>query len=207
MDMIRTLLFLVALPFFLASQNPSLDLNFATSGHFYHYSNQEYSHASALGIQSDGKLIIGGYEGGSAIFTINGKLFRLLPNGQVDSSFGVNGFVPDTLFPGNWAIWRITIQSDDKIIVVGWSEFSKTSLIARFTSNGNLDQSFNNVGYHLIDFSPGSYSSHTISEVKVLPNNKILMLGDAARMALIQSTKCLAPPSGKSSRSTLVITT
>ena len=35
----------------------------------------------------------------------------------------------------------------------------------------------------------------------------ILMPGEAARIALMQSTKCCEPPSGKSSLSTLVMTT
>jgi uncharacterized delta-60 repeat protein len=166
--------------FSLVAQNPILDQNFASSGHFYHFSNLEFSGASALGFQSNGKIVVGGYEGmiSSLTMNMNGKLFRLMPNGEVDSSFGVNGFVPDTIIPDTWGIWRLAIQPDDKIIAIGWSDYLQTGLITRFTANGKLDTSFNGNGFVTIDLYPSLIAQHSLLQVEILHNDKILVLGD-----------------------------
>ncbi len=115
-----------------------------------------------LAIQPDGKIVMAGndnYSGGN----IHGELVRLNADGSPDNSFGVNGLVnfnalPFALFYG------MTIQTDGKIIGVGSGATSTNpgssgGLIARFNTNGTLDNTFNGNGYNLsqIGYASGVY--------------------------------------------------
>ena len=115
-----------------------------------------------LAIQPDGKIVMAGndnYSGGN----FHGELVRLNADGSPDNSFGVNGLVnfnalPFALFYG------MTIQTDGKIIGVGSGATSTNpgssgGLIARFNTNGTLDNTFNGNGYNLsqIGYASGVY--------------------------------------------------
>ena len=93
--------------------------------------------ATALAIQSDGKLIVGGnftsYNG-----TSRNRIVRLNSDGSLDTSFAIGtGF--------NATVWSVLVQSDGKIVVAGdfatYSGASRPGVI-RLLSTGNIDTSF-----------------------------------------------------------------
>jgi uncharacterized delta-60 repeat protein len=93
-------------------------------------------------IQSDGKIIIGGFFNSYDGQSVN-NLARLNADGTLDQSFST-GLGPDD------AVFCIAIQSDGKIIIGG--EFSTyngvaSNNIARLNSDGTLDQNFNSGAY------------------------------------------------------------
>jgi uncharacterized delta-60 repeat protein len=67
-------------------------------------------------------------------------LLKLTPDGQIDTSFGVNGFVNVSTY--RWA--KKIIFQDNKIVVLGNS--LNGFGVLRFTINGQLDTSFGNNG-------------------------------------------------------------
>ncbi len=74
--------------------------------------------ARALAIQNDGKIVVAGYtspDGSDAEFV----LARYNANGSLDTSFDSDGKLITTLGSGYDYPSGITIQSDDKIVVVG----------------------------------------------------------------------------------------
>ncbi|MFN3758606.1 MAG: T9SS type A sorting domain-containing protein [Algoriphagus aquaeductus] len=96
------------------------------------------SNVVSLGVQSDGKILIGGF-----FTSYNGiarnRVARLNSDGSLDSSFN-----PGTGF--NEAVDALLIQPDGKILAGGrFSQFQSISTlrIARLNSDGSLDTSFN----------------------------------------------------------------
>ncbi|MBP2619265.1 T9SS type A sorting domain-containing protein [Chryseobacterium jejuense] len=101
---------------------------------------------STLKKQADGKLVmLGFYEDGTAIT-------RILPNGQIDSSFGTNGTakIPYIGMSLNVDSFGFHLQNN-KIIVYGNAFDSNYhlldhSLVYRLNENGSIDQTFGNNG-------------------------------------------------------------
>ena len=97
---------------------------------------------STIGVQSDGKIIIGGN-----FITVDGntvnRIARLHPNGTYDNSFV--GSISNAV--GNSGTFRfgITILSDDRIMVGGQTG---NGALFRLLPNGAPDPSFQSRGFH-----------------------------------------------------------
>jgi uncharacterized delta-60 repeat protein len=105
--------------------NGTPDASFGTNG-----VQQDSFSGEAIAIQSDGKVIIGGYN------TIDGVyryfLARHNADGTLDAGFGENGLVFPSQFYG-----KIVLQPDGKILIRA-SDFQ----IARYNPNGSPDNTF-----------------------------------------------------------------
>lgn len=114
----------------------------------------------ALALRTDGKLYIAG------AFN-NVSIIRVDANGTTDSTFTclTNAFL------GQGNINAIGLQSDGKIILGGgFTSYGGTSRnrILRLNTDGSLDTGFD----------PGTGASAVVKKVIVLPDDKILMMGD-----------------------------
>lgn len=136
----------------------SLDTSFKIGTGF---NNRVYS----IAVQSDGKLLIGGW-----FTTYNGttanRIIRLESNGSIDTGFnayeGVNGNVE-----------AIDFQSDGKIIIAGWFTTHGTSNTAvyrmcRLDTSGALDTTFS--------FANGGFN-YAVGEIKIQSDDKIVAIG------------------------------
>jgi uncharacterized delta-60 repeat protein len=105
-------------------------------------------YASAIAIQSDGKIVTVGVD--------NGKLVRLTANGILDTSFGTGGVV------STYASRALAIDSAGGILVGGSTSIGKgnkaRSIMAakRYTTDGNVDASFGTAGVATADFGVSS---------------------------------------------------
>lgn len=146
-------------------------------------SDQAYS----VKIQSDGKIVAGGYgifPSGETFYTV----CRLLSDGTVDTSFGTGGQVYTDLSSSPTPIWlegySLDIQSDGKIVLGGKYKNPSTSeesfALARYLPNGLLDLTFgiNNNGLILEDIisSPIGMKEQGKSLI-IQPNGQILLAG------------------------------
>ncbi|MCB0748645.1 MAG: hypothetical protein KDC90_14385, partial [Ignavibacteriae bacterium] len=122
--------------------NGKLDDSFGTSGISIVPIATSSELAYSVSIQSDGKIIAAGYSQYAA--TTSAALVRLKSNGEMDDSFGTNGFITTKVRPSNCAALSSVIQNDGKIVAAGYSnnEFA----IARYIQNGDLDISFGTNG-------------------------------------------------------------
>src|SRR5688572_17019299 len=123
--------------------------------------------AYSIALQSDGKIIIGGYG------TLGGLVIRLNTNGSLDGTFNGSGYVYN-----NFAnvFYSVTVQDDDKVIAVGYGYSTNYGFaIARFNNNGTFDNSFDGDGKKIV-LIPASGESMAYG-VSVQPDAKIVVGG------------------------------
>ncbi|MGE8528144.1 T9SS type A sorting domain-containing protein [Chryseobacterium rhizosphaerae] len=123
--------------------NGTLDSTFGNNGETV-ISNYFTAADSQLTQQTDGKLLIYGFN------TDGSAITRLLPNGQIDTTFGVNGVakITNVFTDFNGYGYGLYVQNN-KIIIYGLStdgpsNFYKT--IYRLNNNGSIDNTFGNNG-------------------------------------------------------------
>ncbi|MBX7055689.1 MAG: FG-GAP-like repeat-containing protein [Pyrinomonadaceae bacterium] len=93
--------------------------------------------------------------------------------GQIDSSFGDNGWVTISVFPSSSFISDLERTADGKILGLGY--LGNQFAVARFNSNGSLDSSFGQAGIRLVTFA--SATAVTGNRILVQADGKILILG------------------------------
>ncbi len=101
-----------------------------------------YDKMNSLVIQPDGKILAAGYGSSSC------ELVRYQTNGALDNNFGTNGILK-TNFGGNVGQLKgMVLQTDGKIIVVGYSSDTKHSLMTlmRLKTDGTIDNTFGTNG-------------------------------------------------------------
>ncbi len=127
-----------------------------------------------LALQPDGKIVVSGYTytGSTDLFA----LARYKADGSLDSSFGTGGTVT-TAFAGGYDVgYRVALQPDGKILVVGF-DYDGTRVyfaLARYDANGSLDTSFGSGGK--VTTAIGS-SVDSARDVKVQADGKIVAVG------------------------------
>ncbi|HET6765815.1 MAG TPA: T9SS type A sorting domain-containing protein [Chitinophagaceae bacterium] len=141
-------------------------------------------YASAVLIQSDGKIVVAGksysYSGcwdyyGGIYCNPALAVLRFNNNGTVDSSFGINGKVADSvkLLYASSAV----LQNDEKIVIAG-SGYSGGFVTARFKTNGSPDSSFGNNGISITQTVTGG--NPWAASVAIQPDEKIVVAGTTA---------------------------
>jgi len=104
---------------------------------------------NALSIQSDGKIIVGGWAENENNFNFyNFALARYNSNGTLDNSFGTNGKVISNLESITSGINAIALQSNGKILATGFLSDSLKNYLAlvRYNMDGSFDSTFGNGG-------------------------------------------------------------
>jgi uncharacterized delta-60 repeat protein len=159
------------------NSNGALDTSFGGSGIVT--VNVPSFIAMKLALQPDGKIILGGLNGG---YGGEVAVARYLSNGTLDTSFGVNG--KGTLeISGdfNMSPADLVIQPDGKIVLVGDETTGDANytdfFIARFDSNGAPDPSFVGNGWNILDYFPNNRYNYGMAAA-VQPDNKIVISGN-----------------------------
>ena len=117
--------------------------------------NRDYAAIISLALQSDGKILAGGYSVKSFAYYL---VTRLNPNGSRDTNFPA--------VDGNGTVASIALQPDGKILVAsGWNDFG--GWLTRLNTNGSVDNTFNG----------GSGADNAINSVLIQSNGKILVAG------------------------------
>ena len=100
----------------------------------------------AVAIQSDGKMVAGGWSHNGADFDL--AAVRYNTDGSLDSSFDTDGKVTTPIGSGNDVGWAVAIQSDGKIVVAGYSHNGSNDdfAVVRYNADGSLDSSFDTDG-------------------------------------------------------------
>lgn len=103
--------------------------------------------ATAVAIQPDGKIVIGGTcdDGNEITPTTDFCFVRLLPGGALDPDFDGNGIAQFSMSAGNDQLRSIAVQPDGKIVALGTCSTGGQGFsfcITRLMPNGALDGSF-----------------------------------------------------------------
>lgn len=132
--------------------------------------------AYSVALQLDEKIVVSGYNFVNSV-SDNFAVAKYKNNGDLDSTFGLNGtqttfFHADRTHPNS-----VTIQSDNKIIVVGndnEGSFSNFAIV-RYLTNGNPDSSFGTDGIVLTDF--GGVRDDFAHSIAAQEDGKIIVAG------------------------------
>lgn len=95
-----------------------LDPGFGNAG-IVTFNNADEDVAYDLKIQADNKIVLGGGSGLGFFGPRAIAVWRYLPNGTPDNSFGTNGFVTTYIGPGFQDINTMALQADGKIVGAG----------------------------------------------------------------------------------------
>lgn len=141
-------------------------------------SSNRSEQASAVVIQSDQKIVVGGYStvaGGAADFA----LVRYNTDGTLDSTFGNGGRVIDDL-GGREEISDIAILPDGKIVAVGFFQdqttYATNCAVVRYNTDGSRD----------LRFSTNEIPQcHYAKAVAALPGGDILVAGTGWNSAIL----------------------
>jgi uncharacterized delta-60 repeat protein len=169
---------------FVARFNPdgSPDQSFANGGRLvvqFGAAGQGGSEALGAAVQPDGKIILGGWAADDAA-NDDLLLFRLNPNGSLDSTFGTGGVVLAALGGGSsgerWAEAReLALRPDGKIVVGGDASNSSGHgelLVARLNADGSLDPAFGSGGWTL------SNAAEFTTALALQGDGKVIASGD-----------------------------
>jgi uncharacterized delta-60 repeat protein len=173
--------------------NGALDPTFGSDGITRYVTPDGSGFAKGIAcLQSDGRIVLGGYR----IFPGNHPQFTMMrfsPDGILDTSFGNNGLVIDSVGFGNIS-YSLTIQSDDKIVVPGMIALTdlnyRHASVSRYLADGTIDLNFADQGHYI-----GELGIFNMAMVQA--DGKILTLGNLLRDSTIRTPLvCRFLPSG-----------
>ncbi|WP_276504210.1 T9SS type A sorting domain-containing protein [Terrimonas pollutisoli] len=154
--------------------NGSLDASFDADGKTITSIGTSHDYISSIAIQSDGKIIAGGYAniGGNNNFA----LARYNTDGSLDDGFDGDGKVT-TSFGAGYGVARATaIQSDGKILLAGnsYTGSSVDFAVARYNTDGSLDAGFDGDGKLTSPIGPDSDEATSMA---IQTDGKIVVAG------------------------------
>lgn len=134
------------------------------------FGSTEEDYVSAVR-QADGKMLLMG----TVDFLANTKisLARVLPNGQLDNTFGQNGKLILTFDAQKRCLpYRIMVHSDGKIYVAFILNHNNTDtrMMVRLLPNGSIDNTFADNGYYQ---SSTLWAGGNWGPLKIMPDGKI----------------------------------
>ena len=131
-------------------------------------------------VQNDDKIILTGSSANDFL------VIRYNSDGTLDNSFGTNGKVTTDFNSGSDDAGSVIVQNDGKIIVSGTTTNGSNNSfsLARYNSNGTLDNTFGNNGKIITDFNAvdfkldvDPFGSNSAGSVKLQSDGSILLVG------------------------------
>ena len=157
----------------------AIDNTFGTSGQVYFNIGSFDDYGAGVAVQTDGKIMIGGYTILDSNFSkYDFAAVRLNSDGTFDNSYGTNGIaISSVIDNGRNYAEQMLLQPDDKIVLMGFvgagSNDDDMGMV-RFDTNGNLDATFGNGGKVITDVG-GRYDYG--KAIAIQPDNKIILAG------------------------------
>ncbi|MBK6370284.1 MAG: T9SS type A sorting domain-containing protein [Flavobacteriales bacterium] len=154
----------------------SLDNSFSVDGKVTTDFGPATDDGRSVTIQPDGKIVVAGESNNGT--DLDFALARYTTDGSLDNSFGVNGKVTTAIGTGNDRGTSVTIQPDGKIVVAGESNNGTDDdfALARYTTDGSLDNSFGVNGKETTAFGTGDDIGQSIA---IQPDGSIVVAGGA----------------------------
>lgn len=162
----------------------SLDNTFSDDGKQVTDFDDAECFATSVAIQNDGKIVVAG-----RIFLNNRDNFALArynTDGSLDLSFSQDGKQNNVFGTDNYFAESMSLQKDGKIVLAGFSETiggnSSAFLVARYNTDGTLDNGFNTLGFQTT--SVGSNFNFSIS-VAIKDDGRIALGGTNDNFAMV----------------------
>jgi uncharacterized delta-60 repeat protein len=127
------------------------------------------SWGNAMVLQPDGMICVAGFAYDGVHY--RAALARYSPAGAPDPAFGAGGKVIAKLGPGDATVQSMALQPDGRIVVAGG--LAEDFVVARFTSDGNLDPTFASRGSARTDLGSNDQSA----AVALQPDGRVVLAG------------------------------
>ncbi|MCU7842016.1 MAG: DUF4347 domain-containing protein, partial [Candidatus Thiodiazotropha sp. (ex Troendleina suluensis)] len=168
----------------------SLDTFFGTDGIVTTDIGASFDYGRSVTLQSDGKILVAGNNWNSTSSTYEFALVRYNTNGSLDTTFDGDGKVTTDIstvpVTGNDIAQSVTVDSNDNILVAGFSYNSTTSsfefTLVRYDTDGSLDITFDGdsgSGNGIVTTDIGTSSSDGGYSVTTQSDGKILVAGSS----------------------------
>lgn len=182
-------------------KNGKLDTTFGTNGLVTLDVEQGNDSPRTAIVQPDGKIVVTGHTEiaeDTPNEVVTAVLFRLVSNGQFDSSFGTNGVGSHALGLRIAEAYDVALQGSNLVIAGYGRQATATTvdiLSARFLPDGTLDKTYGESGVTLIDVAGQDDRSRTL---KILPDQHVLIVGQGKPTATSQDgAVVLLTPNGR----------
>lgn len=147
-------------------------------------------------VQPDQKIVVSGHTSNAGVVTT--VLFRLLPDGQFDTSFGREGVVNVALLPFIAEAYDVALQGDN-LIIAGYGRETSAGTVdiisARFLADGTWDRTYGDEGIAVLDVAGENDRSRTL---RILPDQHVLIVGQGQPTATTQDgVVALLTPNGQ----------
>ena len=165
----------------LARLNPNgnLDTNFGVGGKVTTDLGTTYEYATAVAIQTDGKIIAAGKMINGDISNADFAMVRYESNGDVDTGFGIDGIVVTSVQQED-EVQDIIILPDGKIVLGGFASVSAKGdyAMVRYLDDGTEDKSFGVGGKVITDLEGTGQSDY--GTCMILDKDGKILLGGSA---------------------------
>ena len=133
------------------NSNGGLDTSFGAGGFVTADFGSPWEAATALALQSDGKIVVAGF---TVVSFADFALARYNTNGTLDTTFGAGGKVITDFGAVSSQAFAVAVQPDGKIVAAGYANIdgNEDFALVRYNSNGALDTSFGTGGRVTTDF-------------------------------------------------------
>jgi uncharacterized delta-60 repeat protein len=157
------------------NSNGTLDSGFDVDGRAFIDLAATGSRANVVALQTDGKIVLGGFLRESATVT-DFALVRLNTDGPPDNTFDGDGKLVTEFSTTNTNILGLGIQSDGRIVAAGNSIQGSVRDIAmaRYNTDGSLDTSFDSDGKLTTDIG-----DDLVGSMRIQPDGKIVVCGQS----------------------------
>jgi uncharacterized delta-60 repeat protein len=139
-----------------------------------------FAYATALVVQKDGKILLAGGVRSLVSGRLEWGLARYLPDGTADRSFDGNGTVRTRFGRGDALATDLAVRPDGGIVVIGtvFSRHRSVFALARYESDGSLDDRFSKNGRRFSRFPP--YRNAQATALSLLDDGRLIVVGMAS---------------------------
>jgi len=174
MKYIKKLLFtILTYSSFIFPQKSMLDSTFANDGKVITDLGSFKDIGFSTAIQPDGKIVVAGqYFSNNYEFAVA----RYKSDGTLDTDFGADGKVVTAVGPHFDHGRNVALQTDGKIVVVGysWNGTNEDFSVVRYNSDGTLDNTFSDNGKVISDFGSSKDNGYDLA---IQSDGKIVVAG------------------------------
>jgi uncharacterized delta-60 repeat protein len=140
--------------------------------------------ATAIAIQPDGKILVGGTAMNPTWSDF--AVVRFNPDGTLDTTFSGDGKVVTPLNADsqeNDDLSSLLIQPDGLIVATGRTDSGGRMAAVRYTSTGNLDTAFGNSGVTRVGWESSGFSINSCNASALQSDGKILLTGSVSGLS------------------------
>jgi uncharacterized delta-60 repeat protein len=152
----------------------SLDTTFSGDGKVTTAIGIDNDYGYSVTVQADGKILVAGYTDNGS--TNDFALVRYNTDGSLDTTFDGDGKVTTAIGTGHDVGYSVTVQTDGKILVAGYTDNGTNYdfALVRYNTDGSLDPTFSGDGKVITAIGAGHDQGRSVT---VQADGKILVAG------------------------------